>query len=258
MVFVLIGRFDMLENEISFVIISDGRDRATLTRCIESISDLNLNDFEILLIGPPSLQDLMFAKELRFLSFDDEIRPGWITRKKNIGVENAKHQRIVIMHDYFALRGDWLTDLDLLDVRADVLIPRISKLDGERFRDWVLWWENGLLIDRLIQRTRWGLVPYWCSFLTEYQYVSGGIWASTKDFMSKYPLDESLCWGQGEDVEWSMRIRSSGRIVCATSAQAITMREKPVSFTKIPFVVLCFLCFYAFVAKMKRFGFLFR
>jgi hypothetical protein len=248
----------MLDDGSSFIIISDGRDITTLERCVESIYSLKMNIFEIILVGPTFLEKLSLQSKTRLVPFDDEIKAGWITRKKNIGIQNAKHQRVVIMHDYFALSGDWLKDLSLLDLRADVLVPRISKSNGERFRDWVLWWENGRVFDGLIERTRWGLVPYWCSLLTEYQYVSGGIWASTKKFMSEYPLDEELCWGQGEDVEWSLRIRSRGRLVCARSAKAVTMREKPASFKKIPLFLLCFLCTYALVGKLRKCSFPFR
>ena len=33
-----------------------------------------------------------------------------------------------------------------------------------------------------------------------------------KSFMSKYPLNEELTWGEGEDVEWSKRIRRKTKL----------------------------------------------
>ena len=38
-------------------------------------------------------------------------------------------------------------------------------------------------------------------------YISGAYWIAKKEFMLKNPLNEILKWGQGEDVEWSLRVR---------------------------------------------------
>jgi hypothetical protein len=38
-------------------------------------------------------------------------------------------------------------------------------------------------------------------------YVSGSVMIVRKEFMLDNPLDENLGWGEGEDVEWSLRVR---------------------------------------------------
>jgi hypothetical protein len=38
-------------------------------------------------------------------------------------------------------------------------------------------------------------------------YISGSYWIAKKQVMEEFPLDESLVWGESEDVEWSKRIR---------------------------------------------------
>ena len=38
-------------------------------------------------------------------------------------------------------------------------------------------------------------------------YISGTFFCVKKDFFLENLLDESLVWGEGEDVEWSLRIR---------------------------------------------------
>jgi len=38
-------------------------------------------------------------------------------------------------------------------------------------------------------------------------YISGAYWVAKKKFMLENVLNEKLKWGQGEDVEWSIRVR---------------------------------------------------
>ena len=45
-------------------------------------------------------------------------------------------------------------------------------------------------------------------------YISGAYFCAKKQFMLKYPLDETLIWGQGEDVEWSFRSREIWNYKC--------------------------------------------
>ena len=51
------------------------------------------------------------------------------------------------------------------------------------------------------------LIPYDMTHLSKYQYISGTYWVAKKDIMLQFPLDENLCWGQGEDVLWSKQVR---------------------------------------------------
>jgi hypothetical protein len=51
------------------------------------------------------------------------------------------------------------------------------------------------------------LIPYDMLNLTKYMYISGSYWISKKYVMEKYPLNEKLTWGHGEDVEWSKIVR---------------------------------------------------
>ena len=43
--------------------------------------------------------------------------------------------------------------------------------------------------------------------LSKYMYISGAYWVAKKQIMEEFPLDESLVWGKGEDVEWSKLVR---------------------------------------------------
>jgi hypothetical protein len=45
--------------------------------------------------------------------------------------------------------------------------------------------------------------------LSKYQYISGSYWIAKKEIMQKFPLDETLSWGESEDVIWSKQVREN-------------------------------------------------
>lgn len=142
--------------------------------------------------------------------------PDKLTVKKNRMVRHAIHDTVVIMHDYYCLYNDWYENFRNINFEWDVLMSPIVNLDGTRFRDWCIW-------DDPEYGTAWMQYEPWCPngrlnngspFLapytynrTQYMYISGGYWVAKKDFMMSNPLDESLEWGQAEDVEWCVRVR---------------------------------------------------
>ena len=60
-------------------------------------------------------------------------------------------------------------------------------------------------------------------------YISGGYWVAKKKFMLANPLDESLRWGESEDVEWSLRIRDKFKYVMNINSTVKTIKQKKLS-----------------------------
>ena len=54
--------------------------------------------------------------------------------------------------------------------------------------------------------------------------ISGFWWAAKKYVMEADPLDEALCMGEGEDVEWSMRVREKYKYVMNTNSVVKVLR----------------------------------
>jgi hypothetical protein len=71
------------------------------------------------------------------------------------------------------------------------------------------------------------VIPYSINHLKEFMYVSGSFWVAHKKFMLKNPLNESIFAGQGEDVEWSMRIRDSAKYLVNHRAIVYSLKENP-------------------------------
>jgi hypothetical protein len=51
------------------------------------------------------LNDILIYRQR--VPFDETIKQGWITRKKNIITSLAQYENIVYMHDYIRLEEDW-------------------------------------------------------------------------------------------------------------------------------------------------------
>jgi len=49
---------------------------------------------------------------------------------------------------------------------------------------------------------------------TQYQYISGGFFLVNRDFLREEPFNEQMQPGSAEDVEWSLRVRHRGVMVC--------------------------------------------
>lgn len=163
-----------------------------------------------------------------FIDFNETIKPGWITRKKNIITEKLgyNYDLICFVHDYYQFDKDFLIEFYNWrnapeNDRYQLFQPRINTKEGTRHSDWLV---SQRYIVAVLQRHpelqplhqalagHGEQIQYICGLpytehdLTHIQYISGGfIFGETSVFQS-IPLDENRTWGQEEDIEWSMRI----------------------------------------------------
>lgn len=166
---------------------------------------LHNSDFEIILVGRKTDEVISIltpyannGNRIIFVDFDETIKSGWITRKKNIITQLASYDNICYMHDYVGLCVGWYKGYLVHGEQWDVCMNCIRTIDGDRFRDWILstaWWGGP------------EFYPYDDCTRTKEMYISGSYWCAKKKFMLDNPLDERRSWGQGEDVEWSFRCR---------------------------------------------------
>lgn len=192
--------------KFSFGIITSGTEPDRVLQIIDSIKQqerLKSENYEIIVVGGQNL--LPNDPSVRFIPFDETIKPLWITRKKNIIFQQAKYNNIAIGHDYIIYRPNWYQGFLQFGESWDVCMAKIAKLDGTRMRDHVLW------------NTPPGIPPnrhtiQWLSYDNEsckkYQYISGAWYCVKKQMALNHPLDETKCHSDSEDVEWSYRCRS--------------------------------------------------
>jgi hypothetical protein len=228
---------------ISFAIVTDGKSDHHLNKTVNSILDLALESFEILIVGKSDFQDPL----VRCVPFDESVKEGWITRKKNLAVSQSTGDIAVILHDYMQVNQDWTHSnvQSFINSTWDVAMCRITNPDGSRWVDWTLWARNSVGIRWWFNRTLANLVPYKVKKLTRFMYVGGAVMIVRKEFMLKNPLDENLAWGESEDVEWSLRVRKFWNYKMFSEMSITSQKQKFKHFRKMGFFSRVLMRFYS-------------
>jgi hypothetical protein len=202
----------------SFIICTSDPNVERIDTCILSIQDLQIPNYEIIVVGGKRTN--LNIENTFFLEFDETIRPGWITKKKNLGTKMSKFENLCIMHDYYAFDYNWYnkwTEFNSSSPTWTVASNAIEGINGQRIRtDWITW-------DDLSVKGRQP-IPYNDWSRSKNQFISGGFFLVKRLFFLENPLDENLTWNQKEDVEWSLRIRDRANIVC--NSQSIVRQTK--------------------------------
>jgi hypothetical protein len=167
-----------------------------IKKIISTIELQNIPNYEIIIVGGPNQYENI--NNLRHVPFDDKRYFGWITKKKNIITNLSKFENIVFMHDYYSLDENWYNDMLSYGNDFNLLMNRIFDINGQRYNDWEIVNVFGNADT---------LLPYDVKDLQKFMYFSGGFWIAKKKVMTEFLLDERLRWGNGEDVEWSDRVK---------------------------------------------------
>jgi hypothetical protein len=192
-----------------------------LIKSVESIRNLKIPDYEIIIVGTESNLKSLYSDDVKIIDFNEHIKPGWITKKKNLITHHAQFNDIVYQHDYFAYDSDWYEGWkNFGDYKIGM--NKLVNVNGERYRDHVIFHSGGL-IDSI--KPPWFdrfecLLPYEETGFSKIQYLSGAWWISKKHVMEEFPLDERLVWSQGEDLIQSYAIREKYNFSINTNSTA--------------------------------------
>lgn len=210
--------------KFTFGIITSGFAGNSVQTVLDSINEaflFNQKGFEVIVVGgSQSYQD----DNYRIIPFDESQKKSWITKKKNIITQNAIYDNIVYMHDYISLSPGWYEGFKKFGNDFDICMTPIKNADGTRYRDWTLWPDD---IQHIIGN--WDgkyLLPYDVTDLSKYMYFSGPYWIAKKEIMRRFPLNETLSWGESEDVEFSKRIRQKHIFSINPHSQVRLLKQK--------------------------------
>jgi hypothetical protein len=89
--------------DFTFGIITGGNNDGMIGEIILSIQNQNIPNYEIIIVGESKIN----ANNCTIVPFNENIKPAWITKKKNIITELAKYENIVYFHDYIFLESGW-------------------------------------------------------------------------------------------------------------------------------------------------------
>jgi hypothetical protein len=206
----------------TFGIITTPQSCGFLQILVDSITEQNIPNFEIIVVGGINAVD---DDVLKVIPFDESKKKMWITKKKNIVTENAKYENIVFMHDYVKLEPGWYDGFLKFGDDFNVCMNKVKNFDGTRFRDWTLCFRDV----EFLNNREW-LIPYSMTTLSHLMYISGAYWVAKTEFMKKYPLDESLSWGESEDIEWSEQVRQVTSFKMNENSTVSLLKMKQQSF----------------------------
>lgn len=216
----------------TFGIVTNGKDYAYLNNCVESIHNQKIKNYEIIIVGNLDKNKILNKSKINFIDFDENIKPGWITRKKNIITKESTYENIVYMHDYLILHKKWYKGFTKFGNDYEIVMNKILNPDKSRYRDWTLWPHNDCFVDDIVDNNAC-LLPYNISNLSQFMYISGAYWVSKKNIMKEFPLNENLVWGESEDVEWSKRVREFKEFKFNKYSKTILQKHKNPQFGKI-------------------------
>jgi len=216
----------------TFGIVSNGSEYNYLNNCLDSIYSQNIKNFEIIIVGDIDKNMIHRNNKVKFVDFDETIKEGWITRKKNLITQQSVYENIVYMHDYLKLHKNWYKGFNKFGNNFEIAMNKILNHDKSRYRDWTLWPHNDCFVDEIVSDNAC-LLPYDVSNLSEFMYISGAYWVSKKSIMEEFPLNEDLVWGEGEDVEWSKRVRKTKKFTFNKYSRTILQKYKNPHFNKI-------------------------
>ena len=237
--------------KFTFGIITTGSSDDRINLIIDSIEQQNVSipEYEIIIVGNSSVS----RDRTRIILFNENQKYDWITKKKNLITENAQYDNIVYSHDYIFYDSKWYEEWLKFGDDYKVCMNRILNEDETRYRDWCIWPYNGNFMDDIValnaeERQAFPqradlmeglqcLIPYNITHLSKYMYFSGAYWVGKKYIMGEFPLNEELSWSQGEDVEWSMRIREKYNFSINSKSIVRLLKYKGRVFDETDFVI---------------------
>ena len=227
--------------EFTFGIITDGTNDIFINEMIESIQKNNIPNYEIIIVGNTQIN---ISDKIKIFYFDENIKPQWITKKKNIVAENALYENIVLLHDYIKLNSDWYEGFLIFGNNFDWCVNKIINKNGTRFRDYTLFpnkiYTNYLKIDYspvdiVSYFNNNCLLPY--DFknnikINKYMYISGSYYIIKKAIALKYPLNEDLSAGMAEDLLLTQQLHNNNIIIKCNRFSSVTFLKykEPVFF----------------------------
>jgi glycosyltransferase involved in cell wall biosynthesis len=212
----------------TFGIVTGGNNESMISVIIDSIKNQNITNYEIIIVGNCSITEGVVNIE-----FDENVKKSWITKKKNLITDNATYDNIVYLHDYIIFEDGWYNGQLKKGNDFKIRMDKILNNDGTRYRDWTMWPHNNNNIDNHIYRNNERLLPYNVTNLSKYQYISGAYWIGKNDVMKEFPLNEELSWGEGEDVEWSMRLRKKYDFDMNSNSSVRLLKNKDPIFDEV-------------------------
>lgn len=212
------------EYTMTFGICTGYENAEHLIKCVDSIRNQKLDDYQIIVVGPEvpdEIYDELSANDIEFVEFDESLRSRWITKKKNLIAQKAVFDRICLMHDYLWLTPKWakeLREFEMVHPWSVLAFPQ-QRSDGGRF--WYDW--SGFRGPRQLDDRQFYEYTDWTH--NDEVYISGNIFCVNRELLLDNPFDEKLGHMQEEDLVWSRQIAPYVHFKCAFNSLVCHQKE---------------------------------
>lgn len=192
---VRVDRVPKSSNTWSICYITDGRNVSQINATAQIIDQYK--DIEILVSGP---KDRMLNLHKKVCILDDQSLPrdAMISLKKNMLVERAKNENILLLHDRYMISEDFFSHFEEFGYDFDILVPKQIYFGTDIEFPGFLAEENDqlLAVDQHVIRDDFT--------------VNGGCIVIKRDLALATPLNDFLAWQEAEDFDWSLRLIQNG------------------------------------------------
>ena len=192
-------------NCLSICIITSGKNDEFLLRILKSVHDIRGNGalkIEVLVCAPigyiPPSEILNLIDTVIPVDDPDNLPP-MVSVKKNVFVDAANYENLLIAHDRYVFSEEIIETLRDFGGDFDVCSLQATDSNNLEFPHWTAYangWKSGLSIAE--------------NDFDSNVFLNGGLFLVKKSVLKAIPLNPLLGWGYGEDVEWSRRLTHSG------------------------------------------------
>ena len=190
--------------EISFCV-ATSRDHSLVQRVIDNIKSLNIPTYEIVYCGGETTT-IPQSDNVRHIPFDETIKVRWITRKKNLAVQNARYDVCIIFHDYILFDANWYKAFEEFGTHWDICHHQTVSIDGERMDGWRIHEYPGLPLNCM--------VPYDVVGLEQFMALQGNYHCIKRWRYLEDQYDEEFSGWVAEEMHWATRIVPNSYVRC--------------------------------------------
>ena len=145
---------DVMENW-TFGIITNWMRAEWIEKVIQSILKQKIPNFEVIICGKLIDRSIIEKYNLKYIEFTEKDEIWWITKKKNLVVENAKYENLMIMHDKIILDDNWYNWMQKYWNHFESLSCVTKNSEGKRYSDWKVVLGKDLYFIKNKPRTLW-------------------------------------------------------------------------------------------------------
>ena len=194
-------------NKWTFGIITNGKVAQWIDQIIRSIREQKIPHYEIIVCG--TYLDRQ-EKDVKCIPFNLRDDKGWITKKKNLIVKNAKFENICMLHDRIVLAKNWYKGMKKWGNCFENLGCR-QLFNNQRVNDWVA--SHYFIKNKEGEKFSFESSVDYRDWYPDIWFL-GQLNIFKKSIITKNNLwwDETLYYGEREDYQFSKNLNDNGFI----------------------------------------------